>query len=118
MSSRCSGIGLPRAFAIVALFIVGCSKEPPPPPAEAPRAGVMHPAQEKLTPFAEFNGWLAANEKQEVRSRVRGHIKAVDFENGQKVTKGKLLFVIDPRPFEADIAVARANVSSAEAQVV
>jgi RND family efflux transporter MFP subunit len=50
-----------------------------------------------------------------VRSRVRGHIKAVDFTNGQMVKKGDLLFEIDPRPFQATLDIARAQEKAADA---
>ena len=77
----------------------------------------MHPVSKDLTSYAEFNGWLQANETQEVRARVRGHIKSVNFNNGQEVKKGELLFELDPRPFESSLAAARAQVKIAEAQV-
>jgi RND family efflux transporter MFP subunit len=73
--------------------------------------------QRELTNYAEFNGWLQADRKQEVRARVRGHIKKIGFNDGDRVTKGQMLFEIDPRPFEAEIAVAKAQVNSADAQL-
>jgi RND family efflux transporter MFP subunit len=99
-------------------FLAGCSGSAPPGGAgEAPRVSVMHPVQRELTNFAEFNGWMQPDRIQEVRSRVRGHIKKVHFKDGDIVKKGDLLFEIDPRPFEATIAGAQAQVKSEAAQL-
>jgi RND family efflux transporter MFP subunit len=99
------------------MFLIGCSKDGPPPGAEAPKASVMHPVKQELTNTLEFNGWMKEDKVQEVRSRVRGHIKKVNFTNGQIVKKGDLLFEIDPRPFEVALEAAKAQVKAAEAQV-
>ncbi len=107
--------GLICLFPVV---IVGCSHEGPAAgTGEAPRVSVTHPERRDLTNSAEFNGWMQPDKIQEVRSRVRGHIKKVNFKNGDYVKKGDLLFEIDPRPFEAEIAVAKAQVKAEEAQL-
>jgi RND family efflux transporter MFP subunit len=100
------------------VFVVGCSKEGPPAGGgEAPKVSVMHPRREKLTKTVEFNGWMRADKTQEVRSRVRGHIKAVHFTDGKLVKKGDLLFEIDPRPFQAELAAAKAQVKADDAEL-
>jgi RND family efflux transporter MFP subunit len=98
------------------MLLAGCSHEAPPAgPAEAPKVSVMHPEQRDLTNAVEFNGWMQPDKIQEVRSRVRGHIKKVNFTDGQIVKKGDLLFEIDPRPFQASLDAAKAQVKAAEA---
>jgi RND family efflux transporter MFP subunit len=77
----------------------------------------MHPRPQDLTNAVEFNGWMQPDKIQEVRSRVRGHIKKVNFTDGQIVKKGDLLFEIDPRPFQASLDAAKAQVKAAEAQL-
>ena len=42
----------------------------------------------------------------EVRSQVTGILKAVHFKEGGQIHKGDLLYTIDPRPFEANLAKA------------
>jgi RND family efflux transporter MFP subunit len=97
-------------------LVVGCSREGPPAgPTEAPRASVMHPEVRDLTNFVGFNGWMQPDKVQEVRSRVRGHIEKVFFTDGQMVKKGDLLFQIDPRPFQAMLDAAKAQVKGADA---
>jgi len=51
-----------------------------------------------------------------VKAQVGGEVTGVYFHEGQEVTKGQLLFIIDPRPFEAALAQARANLAKTEAQ--
>jgi RND family efflux transporter MFP subunit len=98
------------------MLLVGCSHEGPPAGGtEAPRVSVMHPEVRDVTNSVEFNGWMQPDKIQEVRSRVRGHIKKVSFTDGQIVKKGELLFEIDPRPFEAMLDAAKAQVKAADA---
>jgi RND family efflux transporter MFP subunit len=97
------------------MLLAGCSPEGPPAAGEAPRATVMHPEVRELSNSVEFNGWMQPDKIQEVRSRVRGHIKAVDFTNGQMVKKGDPLFEIDPRPFQATLDIAKAQERAADA---
>lgn len=60
---------------------------------------------------------LAAVESVKVRARVGGYLEKVNFKEGQFVKKGDLLFVIDPRTFEAELASAKARVAEVEARV-
>jgi RND family efflux transporter MFP subunit len=78
----------------------------------------MQPQQREIADHEEFNGWMAADDKVEVRARVKGHIKKVHFTDGQYVKKGDMLFELDPRPFEADIGRAEDTLKVYEAQKV
>jgi RND family efflux transporter MFP subunit len=100
---------------LLAVVLSGCGEEPTVAP-EAPKVTVMHPEQRELSDHEEFNGWMAADKSVEVRSRVRGHIKKIDFTDGQYVKKGDLLFELDPRPFQAEIDRMRNNLKVYEAQ--
>ena len=62
-----------------------------------------------------FLGQTEPSQVVEIRSRVRGFLLERAFEEGQAVTQGQVLFRIDPKPFEADLAVARAALASAQA---
>jgi RND family efflux transporter MFP subunit len=100
------------------MLLIGCSGNAPPAgSAEAPKVSVMHPVSEKLTNSEEFNGWMQPDKSVEVRSRVRGHIKKVYFKDGGSVKKGDPLFEIDPRPFQASLDAAKAQVRSEGAQL-
>jgi RND family efflux transporter MFP subunit len=109
------GIGILLPFVVA---LTGCNSEAPSATPEAPKVTVQHPEARTLTDYEEFNGWLAADQKVEVRSRVRGHIKKVHFTDGEIVKKGDLLFELDPRPFEADIGRDEDKLHVFEAQKV
>ena len=93
----------------------GCDKKanqfvPPPPPSVT----VARPAERSVTDYAEFTGTTQAVESVEIRARVEGFLQSIHFEAGAVVRKGDLLFVIDPKPFQAALAEAEANLKMAE----
>jgi multidrug efflux system membrane fusion protein len=63
--------------------------------------------------WSEFSGRLHAVDYAEIRPEVSGRITEVRFKDGQPVKKGDILFVIDPRPYQAALAKAEANLASA-----
>ena len=63
--------------AVFFLNAAGCGKAPVVVAPEAPKVTVMRPEQRELSDHEEFNGWMAADDKVEVRSRVKGHIKKI-----------------------------------------
>jgi multidrug efflux system membrane fusion protein len=73
----------------------------------------VHPEQVRV--WSEFSGRLQAVDFAEVRPEVSGRILEVRFRDGQSVKAGDVLFVIDPRPYEAAVAKAEANLASAHA---
>lgn len=85
------------------------------PPAPAPKVTVA-PVEERLvTEFEELTGHVDATETVELRARVSGHLDAVNFQAGQLVEKGQLLFTIDPRWYKAQFDLATAQVAQARA---
>jgi multidrug efflux system membrane fusion protein len=64
----------------------------------------------------EFSGRLEAVDRVEIRSRVSGFIAAVNFQPGADVKKGDVLFVIDPRPYQAEANRAEAVASASRAK--
>jgi multidrug efflux system membrane fusion protein len=70
-------------------------------------------AEEKVRVWSEFSGRLHAVDSAEIRPEVGGRITAVMFEDGQSVKAGDTLFVIDPRPYQAAVAIAEASLASA-----
>jgi RND family efflux transporter MFP subunit len=83
----------------------------------APTVTVANPLQREIVEYTEFTGQFAPVEYVELRSRVSGYLQEIKFEDGQIVNKGDLLFVIDPRPFEASLASMRAQLTQSLARV-
>ncbi len=50
----------------------------------------------------------------EVRARVSGYLQSVHFKDGAEVNKGDLLFVIDPRPYQAEASLNQAQTHLAD----
>ncbi|HIJ38928.1 MAG TPA: efflux RND transporter periplasmic adaptor subunit [Rhodospirillaceae bacterium] len=78
---------------------------------------VSPPLQKEITEHQDYTGQFAAVEFVEIRAKVSGYLTEIHFTDGQMVAKGDLLFVIDPRPYENAVALARANVAQASASV-
>src|ERR1700761_7856278 len=66
-----------------------------------------------VRPFAEFSGRIDAVDYAEIRPQVVGRISEIRFKDGQQVKAGDILFVIDPRPYQAAAAKAAADLASA-----
>jgi RND family efflux transporter MFP subunit len=73
------------------------------------------PVTGQVVDFEEFTGRLDAKNTTDIRARVSGYIVEADFKEGDEVEKGKVLFIIDPRTYEADRNQAEANLKLAEA---
>jgi len=89
--------------------------EPAAPPPPAVETVLLE--TKNLRRWDRFSGRLAAVEQAEIRPLVGGTLQQVLFEEGARVEKGQLLFVIDPRPFEAALQNAKAILTSAESDV-
>jgi multidrug efflux system membrane fusion protein len=87
---------------------------PAPPPVSVSVARVL---EKSVTEWDEFSGRIQAIDRVDIRPQVSGIIEEVHFQDGQLVNKGDLLFTIDPRPFEADLAHAEAMLAGAQAKL-
>jgi RND family efflux transporter MFP subunit len=100
----------------LSLAAIGCKPKmnayAPPPPAEVT---VAHPVRKAVTRYLEYTGTTEAFEAVELRARVAGFLDKVNFKPGAAVKKGDLLFVIDPRVYEAQAKQAGADVAAKEA---
>ena len=85
--------------------------------APAPQVNVAQVVERSVNEFEEFTGRFEAIERVEVRPRVSGYISSIDFAEGKEVKKGDVLFVIDPRPYEADYKRAKAQLEQARSQL-
>jgi gold/copper resistance efflux system membrane fusion protein len=100
----------------VALTVAGCKETmPSAAPAKPPGVPVAEVIVRPVTPFVEFTGSLAAVKRVELRPRVGGYIQDVSVPEGRFVEKGRGLFLIDPRMFQAALTAAAARLREAEA---
>ena len=104
------------AAAVYATWTSGAVGDAPAAPKAPPPAAVTVQtlAPQKVRVWSEFSGRLHAVDSAEIRPQVGGRITQVLIEDGQMVKAGDVLFVIDPRPYEAAVARARATLASAQ----
>lgn len=100
-------------MSISMLTLVSHAQEQPVPQVEV---STLQP--QVVRTWTDLSGRLTPVEFVQVRPQVGGVLQRIEFIEGALVEKGQLLLVIDPRPFEAAVSRAKANVSSAEAQAV
>ena len=103
----------------IALLVCGViyffiRSEDVPPPVSLPQVEIITVKTEKVLVWSEFSGRLVAVDAAEIRPEVNGRITEVKFEDGDLVTEGEVLFVIDPRPYEAAVAKAEAQLATAK----
>lgn len=123
---RAAGVKLAMAarnllplFAVLAiLFTAGCQKKAAPTQGGAtPSVTVAKPMAVRLSEWDEFTGRLASVAEVEVRARVSGYLQSTEFKEGTEVKEGDLLFVIDPRRYEAELARAKAQLAQAQSEL-
>jgi membrane fusion protein, multidrug efflux system len=99
---------------VVSAFLCACEEqkavELPPPVVTVTQA-----VEKKVQDWDDYTGRLAPTGSVEVRPRVSGYITEVKFVDGDLVKKGQPLFIIDPRPYQADYDRAKAEVDKADA---
>jgi membrane fusion protein, multidrug efflux system len=66
-----------------------------------------------VSPFAEFSGRINAVDYAEIRPQVSGRITEIRFHDGEHVSAGDVLVVIDPRPYQAAVDKAQADLQTA-----
>jgi membrane fusion protein, multidrug efflux system len=99
-----------------ALLLAACA--PPKPVAPpVPKVTVSQPRLATVTNWDEYPGHIEAVQMVEVRPRVSGYIESIHFEDGSEVKAGDLLFVIDPKPYQADLDRAEAQRHQAETRL-
>ncbi len=76
---------------------------------------VAQPLARDVTDWDEYIGRFTAPQSVSLRARVTGVVTQILFRDGQDVHAGQALFVIDPRPFRAQLAQAEAQISSSQA---
>jgi len=106
-------LGWLAASAVLVLAACGRKEAPPAPP--PPTVTVAQPIGRAVVDWDEFVGRFAAPQSTQLRARVTGVVTQILFRDGQDVRAGQPLFVIDPRPFRAQLAQAEAQIASAQA---
>jgi membrane fusion protein (multidrug efflux system) len=103
------------ASALLCL-LAGCSERQTP-AGVAPEVYVTEVVQRDVPVYMEIVGQTAGSQDVEIRARVEGFLDSVSFREGAFVHKGDLLYQIDPKPLEANLAQARAMLATNKARL-
>jgi membrane fusion protein (multidrug efflux system) len=108
---QCAGI-----LTALALLLAGCGKPetPAPPPPEVSVIEVQ-PGDKPVT--FEFVGSTASSQQVEVRARVDGFLNERLYTEGSIVKLGQVMFQMDPKPFEAQLAAAKGALAEQQARL-
>lgn len=104
------------AFALVSLAACGQGAQQPPAQG-APPVGYVIVKEQPVTLTTELPGRTTAYETSDVRPQVNGIVLARLFQEGDVVAKGQALYRIDPAPYQAQVANARAALARAQAAI-
>ncbi len=106
-------------LSVIVLTVGGVARSADAPPAAPPppTVSVAKPVFKKITEWDEYTGRFVAQQRVDIRARISGYLDSVHFAEGQTIEQGQLLFVIDPRPLQAEVARARAEVDRISTQL-
>jgi multidrug efflux system membrane fusion protein len=104
-------------FALTLAVLAACGSQ-------AQEFGTIAPAQVSVAPVLsrdvavtdDFTGRVAAVETVELRPRVGGYIERVNYQEGQEVKKGQVLFTLDARTYQAEFDRAQAELNRARSR--
>jgi len=77
---------------------------------------IMHPVEKPVTENLDLTGTVAASLSVNLVARVSGYLESVNFKDGDFVEKDQLLFVIEPKPYEEQVALNEATLIQAQAE--
>jgi membrane fusion protein (multidrug efflux system) len=106
----------PALGMLLAVLLAACS-EGDAPAGAAPEVYVTAVVQRDVPVYMELVGQTKGSQDVEIRARVEGFLESVAFKEGAFVNKGALLYQIDPKPLEAALAQAKANLATAQARL-
>jgi RND family efflux transporter MFP subunit len=99
------------------LLALGCGgeqvrKDPPP-----PEVLVSRPLSRAVSDYEIFTGRTESSQRVELRSRITGYLEKTYFQEGELVEENAVLFLIDPKPYQAEMARAEASLAQAKAHL-
>ena len=105
------------AITMSAIVLAGCSKGGAGGGTGAPDVQVVQVEQKDVPIYREWIGTLEGLVNADVRGQVTGYLLRQDYKEGNFVQQNQLLFEIDPRPFQASLDEAKAQLATATAQL-
>ncbi|WP_321908222.1 MULTISPECIES: efflux RND transporter periplasmic adaptor subunit [unclassified Paraburkholderia] len=103
--------------AVALILLAGCKKASGPPALGAPEVTVMTVVAQDTPVDLEFTAQTQSSREVEIRARVDGFLDRRMYTEGDKVRAGQVLFLMDPKPFQASLQTARGELAQQEARL-
>lgn len=113
---RATALQAAALLAGLSVVLAGCGKKEAV-VLPAPEVFVTQAVAKDVPVQMELIGQTAGSKDVEIRARVEGYLETVNFREGDFVKEGDLLYQIDPKPFQAAVANARAQVATMQARL-
>ena len=107
----------PAILSILLILPIGCRRSDDSEAKTLPVVTVSQAEQRPVLPFLELTGTASASQSVDLVARVPGYLQSVNFADGSWVEQGELLFVIEPEPYEQQLAIAQAQLLRAQSEL-
>ena len=104
-------------LALSMFLMTACREKPKAPPPPPPQVTVAHPLERSVTDYLELTGSTQAVMTVQLRARVSGYLEKVFFQDGQFVSEGQLLFLIQQNTYQDSLRQAESAISLQKAQL-
>jgi len=101
-------------FTVLLLFLIFSCKEEEQKARATPQIKVVEVFQKDVPIYNYFVGEVFGEEDVAINARVKGFLTGIHFTEGSRVSKGDLLYTIDPEQFNAQIAGQKSKVAEAQ----
>ncbi|HEY7804250.1 MAG TPA: efflux RND transporter periplasmic adaptor subunit, partial [Orrella sp.] len=106
--------GLLAAGGLISLGLAGCGDKPKPPQQPPPKVTAATPAKQTVQNYVTFDGTAEPLLYANLEARVPGYLEQILFQDGAKVKKGDLLFVIEQDQYQEEVALNQAIYNEAQ----
>jgi membrane fusion protein, multidrug efflux system len=110
-------IGFLFAAAILLLVAVGCKKEQKAGPPPVPEVVVIKVTPKNVPAISEYVAQAESSHQVDIVARVAGFLEKIMYKEGDLVKEGQVLFMMDQKPFRAQVAAAKGEVENRKAQL-
>ena len=102
----------------LAMLCISCKEQEKNMAMPTPEIAVVELIPQSISIFEEYVGQIYGNKDIPIRARVEGYLEGIHFEEGRRVKKGDLLYVIDASPFVQNVAAEKSHVSKAQTNLI
>ncbi len=110
---HCLGV----VFCLAALLLAACEKQEAPPPPAPVEVNAITVEPQTVPAATDFVAQVESSHQVEILARVSGFLDKILYKEGEVVNAGQVMFQIDPKPFQAQVAGAKGAVAGHEAQL-